>query len=261
MVLSDASGHDETVRSASVPHETGPAPFEQRARSFGSVAELYARFRPAPPGEAVDWVLRGTCDRALDLGAGTGALTKLVVARACHVVAVEPDPAMRAVLGGRRLGASVVAAVAEALPLRSGAFDAALASSSWHWMDPDTTPIEVGRLLRPGGVLGLLWNHADRSHEWVEELLGPGLPDAESETRRPQSNRHRAQMPDGAPFHAQEAKIVEWSMAFTVEEIVGLLASYSRVITLPEATRAEVLRRAEQRAKTLLAEKGGSTLA
>ena len=208
----------------------------------------------------MDWILRGQCDRALDLGAGTGALTELLVKRTHHLVAVEPDPAMRAVLGRRRLGASVVAAVAEALPLRSASIDAALASSSWHWMDPDETPIEVGRVLRSGGVLGLLWNHADRSRKWVEELLGPGLPDVESEARRPQSHRHRAQMPDAAPFHAQEARIVEWSMAFTVEEIVGMLGSYSRVITLPPGARAEVLRRAEQHAKELLAENGGSTM-
>src|SRR3984885_8815941 len=104
--VSPEPGSAEPLSTEPVSH-AGPAPFQQRARSFGSVAELYARFRPAPPGEAVDWVLRGTCDRALDLGAGTGALTKLVVARAHPVVAVEPDPAMRAVLGGRRLGASV----------------------------------------------------------------------------------------------------------------------------------------------------------
>jgi SAM-dependent methyltransferase len=238
----------------------GPVPFEQRARSFGSVAELYARFRPAPPAEAVDWILRGPCDRSLDLGAGTGALTQLLVPRADHVVAVEPDASMRGVLAGRRLGASVVAAVAEALPLRSACVDAALASSSWHWMDPDTTPIEVGRVLRPGGVLGLLWNHADRSNERVKQLLGPGLPDAESETRRPQSERHRAQMPDDAPFHAQEARIVEWSMTFTVDEIVGMLASYSRVITLPPEARAEVLSRAQQRAEELVADTGESRI-
>lgn len=237
-----------------------PAPFEQRARSFGSIAEHYARFRPAPPAEAVDWVLRGPCHRAVDLGAGTGALTRLLVERADHVVAVEPDDSMRAVLGGRRLGASVVGAVAESLPLRSESFDAAFASSSWHWMDPEKTPIEVGRVLRPGGVLGLLWNHADRSREWVEELLGAGLPDAESESRRPQSQRQRAQMPDGAPFHSQEARIVEWSMAFTVDEIVGMLGSYSRVITLPAEAKADVLVRAEERARALVADAGGSTI-
>jgi SAM-dependent methyltransferase len=127
-------------------------------------------------------------------------------------------------------------------------------------MDPDKTPFEVGRVLRPGGVLGLLWNHADRSHDWVVELLGPGLPDAESEARRPQSQRHRAELPDDAPFHSQEARIVEWSMAFTADEIVGMLGSYSRVITLPAEAKAEVLVRAEGRAKQLVAEHGGSTV-
>ena len=62
--------------------------------------------------------------------------------------------------------------MAEQLPIRSETLDAAMVSSAWHWMDPDRTVAEVGRVLRPGGVLGVIWNGADRSIDWVAELLG-----------------------------------------------------------------------------------------
>ena len=239
------------------PHD-GPAPFEERARSFGSIAEHYARFRPAPPPAAVEWILQGPCDRALDLGAGTGALTGVLVSRATHVVAIEPDPQMRAVLGGRDLGAQVVGAVGEALPFRLSSFDAALASSSWHWMDPEKTPIEVARVLRPEAVLGLLWNHADRSHGWVEELLGEGMRDIASRDDAKQHQRERGRLSRNAPFHDAESRIVDWSAALTADELVGLLGSYSRVITLPDRTRERVLERARKTATEMVARAGGS---
>ena len=125
-------------------------PFEQRARSFGSIAEHYARFRPPPPQEAVDWVLGEPRHTALDLGAGTGALTALLVQCVRTVVAAEPDPEMRSVLHKHLPRVPLVAATAEALPFGSATFDAVLVSSAWHWMDPDLTPIEVGRVLETG---------------------------------------------------------------------------------------------------------------
>jgi SAM-dependent methyltransferase len=242
------------------PPRDGPAAFEERARSFGSIAGHYARFRPAPPPAAVDWILQGQCDRVLDLGAGTGALTGVLVTKATDVVAIEPDAQMRAVLGGRGLGAQVVGAVGEALPFRASSFDAALASSSWHWMDPETTPVEVARVLRSEAVLGLLWNHADRSHAWVEDLLGEGMSDSADQNESEQRQRDRGRLSRNAPFHAAESRIVEWSSAFTADELVGLLGSYSRVITLPDRTKERVLERTRQVAGELVSGAGGSTV-
>jgi SAM-dependent methyltransferase len=151
-----------------------PASYEARARSFGAIAEHYNRYRPAPPAEAVDWVLPQGCDAVLELGAGTGALTRQLIQRVRQVVSVEPDPAMGAVLSAQLPEVPVVEAVAEALPIVDTRFDAVVAASSWHWMDPELTPIEVARVLRRGGTLGLLWNGADRSIDWVQEIFGPG---------------------------------------------------------------------------------------
>lgn len=127
-------------------------------------------------------------------------------------------------------------------------------------MDPFLTPVEVGRVLRSEAVLGLLWNHADRSHEWVEELLGPGMRDAANESESESRHRERGRLPREAPFHGAESRIFDWSTAFTAEELVGLLGSYSRVITLAPAKKATVLDEAAQKAAELVAGGGGSTI-
>jgi SAM-dependent methyltransferase len=240
-----------------------PAPFEQRARSFGSIAENYARFRPAPPVEAVAWVLGNspaTHTTVLDLGAGTGALTGRLVSQVPRVVAAEPDPEMRAVLHENLAGIPLVAATAEALPFESGAFDAVVVSSAWHWMDPQLAPFEVGRVLESGGVLGLLWNGADRSDDWTESLLGPGLPRASSDPRPSSAERHAPEFPEGAPFHDLESRTVRWRMSFTVDEIVGLMGTYSRVFTLPAQAREEMLAKARSDAEQRVAATGESTI-
>jgi SAM-dependent methyltransferase len=142
-----------------------------RASSFGTVAEDYNRYRPAPPEEAVAWLLPAASRSVLDLGAGTGALTEILARRVDRVTTVEADRRMAAVLSRRVRPAGVIVGRAEALPLRAADFDAVGVSSAWHWMDPDRTISEVARVLRPGGVLGVLWSGPDRQVPWVAEVL------------------------------------------------------------------------------------------
>src|ERR1700733_13743444 len=132
-----------------------------RASSFGGAATLYERYRPGPPVEAVEWVLPERGRTVVDLGAGTGALTRLLIGRADEVVAVEPDDRMRAVLAEAGPGARAVAGRGESTPLPDASVDAVLASSSWHWMDTVPTLLEVGRILVPGGTLAVMWSGPD----------------------------------------------------------------------------------------------------
>jgi len=236
-----------------------PAPYEVRARSFGAVAEHYDRYRPPPPAVAVDWALPEHCDSVLELGAGTGALTRLLLERVHQVVSVEPDPAMRQVLSSRLPGAVVVGAVGEALPVSTSRFDAVVAASSWHWMDQETTPVEVARVLRPGGTLGLLWNGADRSVDWVQEILGPAQTSLGTGPDRA-VYRHKPVFPPGAPFHGLEPASFEWSISLSPDEMLGLMGSYSRVITLSEDEQALVLSRVADQVDEHLAATGQSTV-
>src|SRR5580658_9070770 len=114
-----------------------------RALSFGAIAERYDRFRPGPPAEALRWILSGERRTAVDIGAGTGALTRLLVGEVGHVIAVEPDPRMGSVLATRVAEAHVVAAKAEALPVRDGWAEAVVGSSMWHWVDEKRAAFEA----------------------------------------------------------------------------------------------------------------------
>jgi SAM-dependent methyltransferase len=221
------------------------SPIAARALSFGAVADSYDRYRPAPPGEAVDWVLPTSAVDVLDLGAGTGAVTRLLRERVPgKVVAAEPDGRMRAVLVRRVPDVLAVGARAEALPFAGATFDAVAVSSAWHWMDLALTVPEAARVLRPGGRLGVLWNGPARDVEWVAELLGP-----RRERVGPASdhaNRHRVELPPDAPFTTPETTVITWSMPMTRDELVGLAGTYSAVITRPAEERAEILRRVER---------------
>ena len=205
------------------------SPIVARALSFGAVADTYDRYRPAPPGEAVNWVLPTNAVDVLDLGAGTGAVTRLLRGRVPgKVVAAEPDARMHAVLVRRVPDVLTVGARAEALPFADATFDAVVVSSAWHWMDLGLTVPEAARVLRPGGCLGVLWNGPARDIEWVAELLGP-----RRERVGPASDhakRHCVELPSDAPFTTPETIVITWSMPMTRDELVGLASTYSTVI-------------------------------
>src|SRR5580704_3653246 len=133
----------------------------RRAKSFGPVAATYDRVRPGYPPDGVSWLLEeaaaaGTARtarrRVLDLGAGTGALTRDLVGRGLDVIAVEPDPHMRAVLEERVRGADVRAGEAEDLPVDDGTVDVVIGAQMWHWVQLERAVPEVARVLRPGGT-------------------------------------------------------------------------------------------------------------
>jgi len=141
------------------------------ARSFGPAAERYHRLRPGYPAEAVDFVLHGRpAGRLLDVGAGTGKLTALLVDRAEQVIAVEPDARMREVLSQAVPAAEVLAGSAERLPVPDASVDAVFAGQAFHWFARPDADRELARVLRPGGVVGLIWNLPDVTVPWVPEL-------------------------------------------------------------------------------------------
>ena len=101
----------------------------------------------------------------LDLAAGTGKLTRLLLATGAHVLAVEPVAAMRAML----TGVEAMEGTAEAIPLDDGSVDVVTVGQGFHWFDAPVALAEIDRVLRPGGGLGLIWNERDESVPWVAE--------------------------------------------------------------------------------------------
>jgi len=153
------------------------------ARGFERVAELYERARPGYPEEVLSWFTDQLELRpgriVLDLGAGTGKLTRALVETGARVLALEPGDNMRAQLERSVPGAEIVAGSAEAIPLPDGSVDAATAGQSFHWFRFDEAVPEIHRVLRPGGRLALVWNERDQDNPLqreVTELISPFVP-------------------------------------------------------------------------------------
>ena len=143
---------------------------ETRRLSFGSVAADYDRYRPSPPPQALDWLLPPDAEAVLDLAAGAaGAVTRELIGRAARVIAVEPDERMREGAHGQMPAGGGPGGGCRS-PLPDASIDAVVISAAWHWLDPELAVPEITRVLRVGGVLGVLWNSRDARVPWVAEL-------------------------------------------------------------------------------------------
>ena len=212
---------------------------EVQALSFGAAAVTYERARPSYPDEAIDWLLPPGARRVLDLGAGTGKLTRGLRDRGLDVVAVEPSAGMRDQLARVLPGVRALAGTAERIPLADHAVDAVLVAQAWHWADPARAVPEAARVLTPGGRLGLLWNVRDERADWVAELT--------SIIHTPDYVDNGSASPvTGPPFGPAERFDVEWSRPATPAGIIDLVASRSYIITLPPPQRAAVLARVQR---------------
>jgi SAM-dependent methyltransferase len=212
--------------------------------SFGGIADDYDRLRPGPAPTALDWLLPARPDVVVDLGAGTGLLSRALVGRAHHVIAVEPDARMRAVLADRSHGVDVLAGRGESIPLPDASADAVLISSAWHWMDPGQAAREVARILRDGGRFGILWTGRDRTTPWLrpdEWFLGPDPADQARNRAERLSVEHdgsHVALPDPALFVNIESAAFRFHRSMTVPDLIDWMMTYSRVITASEEVKA-----------------------
>ena len=151
-----------------------PRVMEAAASGFSAGADDYERGRPSYPADAVALLCRelgiGPGARVLDLAAGTGKLTRLLVPTGAEVVAVEPVPGMRDQLALAAPEVEVRDGTAEHLPFPDDAFDAVTVAQAFHWFDPEVALKEIAWVLKPGGGLGLIWNERDNRVPWVAEL-------------------------------------------------------------------------------------------
>lgn len=216
----------------------------KQALSFDAAADAYERSRPGYPEPVVDWLLAGGRRDVLDLGAGTGKLTRSLVGRAEHVTAVDPSHRMLAQLREAVPGVTTLLGTAEAIPLPDGSVDAVVVGQAWHWVDPDRAVPEVARVLRPGGVLGLVWNTRDESVPWVRALgellatdagVGDGAGRSTAEDHVPPTTLGRV-----------ESMTHRWSQPMDRERLHQLVLSRSYVITASDERRAELLAAVDQ---------------
>ena len=230
---------------------------QARATSFGSAAEDYARYRPAPPEEAADWAVGPSPGLVVDLAAGTGNLARQLMRAADRVLAVDIDRRMLAALGRRLPAVARVKARGEELPFVSAAVGAVVISSAWHWLDPDRAWPEIARVIRPGGAFAVMWSGPDRSVAWVEAVLGrreaDGTRDAAAHPaagERAGRRRWQVDLPVGMPFSEVEECTFTAGVPYKVVDLPRLAASYSRIMVLSAAARRAAMEEVAARAAT-----------
>ena len=214
------------------------------AAGFSAAADVYERARPSYPAEAIEWLARQVDLRegrtVVDVGAGTGKLTRLLVPTGAHVVAVEPLPAMLERLVEAAPGAEAILGTAEELPLPDASADVITVAQALHWFDQARALPEFRRVLRPGGAVALVWNSRDLDDPLQAEL---------GRVLEPVRKRVPAQVDDDwrEPFERSplfgplEVFRVPSAQLFTADDLCDRVSSTSFVAAMPSEERAQLL--------------------
>lgn len=221
--------------------------------SGDSWPEQYERGRPGWPHAAVSVPALPSNATVLDLGAGTGKLTRLLIAQFVRVVAVEPADAMRRVLARTCPGAETAGGNAREIPLAFNSVDAVFAAEAFHWFDEDDALEEITRVLRPGGSLVLMWNLPAGPWEppivAAEALLRRRLPEGEFDYDpldldgpRRGDGEWRGSF-DAAGFEPLRDRRVTNPQTLDAEGLVAFFASMGWVAELADEERLPLLER------------------
>jgi SAM-dependent methyltransferase len=208
---------------------------------FARTAGEYEQARPDYPAAAVEHLVRrlelGPGRTVVDLAAGTGKMTRPMLATGCQVIAVEPVARMRAALPK---GVRALEGTAERIPLSAAAADAVTVAQAFHWFDGEAALAEIHRVLRTGGALALVWNRRideDPVNQALEALLEPhrrGTPTHRTDAWRTHFERTRLFGPLEESFFPNEQVLDADGMAARV-------GSISFIASLPPAEHARVL--------------------
>jgi SAM-dependent methyltransferase len=277
-----------------------PTVADTAARGFTAGVDAYERSRPDYPAAAVEALVERMGLRpgrtVLDLGAGTGKLTRLLVPSGATIIAVEPLDAMRARLGAAAPTVRSLDGTAEAIPLADASVDAVTCAQAFHWFDAPRAFEELHRVVRGDGLVALLWNVRDERIGWVramgdivEELVG-GEPRHQLELWLPEARRTpwfeyleatetphvQALSPDGVIDRLRSISVVAAAPAERRGDVEARVAELLRtdpvtagmdVVRLPYTTRIHWLRRRQVagatnagRAGTIAADRHGGTM-
>ncbi len=210
---------------------------QQLAKSFEGIGEEYDRYRPGFPNAAADAILPSSVTAVLDLGAGTGKFTELLVSRADRVVAVEPSTAMLDVLRVKLPTVEALVGGAEQIPLPAGTMDAVTVAQAFHWFDRDAACAEIRRVLVPGGTLGLLWNHSDPECTWdraCHRVAHPAVTDDTDSTTA-------SAVDELSGFTFDHRTEVAWSEQITRGDYIRRWLTVSSFLAADEAVRGAMV--------------------
>jgi SAM-dependent methyltransferase len=212
----------------------------ERAASFARVADAYEQARPGYPADAVLWLAGETPCDVVDLGAGTGKLTRSLAALGHHVVAVEPLGEMLDRLRATVPGVTAVTGSAESMPLPDGAADVVACAQAFHWFDQEAALAEIARVLRPGGRIALVWNVRDERVPWVSELSDAMV------GRTGVDRGAAAPIEQSGLYGPVEHATFEHTQTVDRDALRALVLSRSYCAVLPEEERAPILGRVDR---------------
>lgn len=218
---------------------------EVAEEGFGREAATYERVRPSYPADAVGW-LSGNLDigpgrAVLDVAAGTGKFTRLLVPFGATIIAAEPVDGMRRAFAAAVPGVPIVAAIAEALPITRGSADAITVAQAFHWFDAERAFEEFARVLRPGGRVGLIWNGRDRSSDWVNEVWSIMDRVEKRAPWRDHENWRDSALGTRHGFGPLHTATFRQEQTITPGGVVERIASVSHVAVLPPLEHEQVL--------------------
>lgn len=215
---------------------------DARRASFLSAGQEYDAARPDYPLDAIAWAIGEAATVVLDLGCGSGKLTRQLAALGHQVLGIDPSLAM---LQAAPEGLPMACGAAEALPLRSRSFDAVTAGTAFHWFDHERAVAEMSRVLHPGGRVGLLWNFRDESIAWVRalsEIIGSedAMTSAPGEDDAFETSVVSALLA-GTYFDEVEQLLFPHTQKLSEDGLVKLVRSRSYIVILPHDERDDVV--------------------
>jgi SAM-dependent methyltransferase len=205
-----------------------------RRLTFGAHAEEYDLARPEWPVEVARWFVPEDATLVVELGAGTGKLTRAVSELGVRVLAVEPDVRMRAVL--QRDGFDGVEGSAEEIPGGDAEADAIVGGSCIHWFDLERALPEIHRVIRPGGRFGFGWNGRDARHPTIARMNDAIYAAAPSRTRW-RDRDWASEVTAAGLFEDVEQTVFEHVHELPREALDAHLWSYATIASLPDGER------------------------
>jgi SAM-dependent methyltransferase len=226
------------------PVETAEGRARRRASlqlsPFGRVAAEYTRARPGYPPELIRWAVGTSPLTVADIAAGSGQMTRGLLAQGHRVLAVEPSPELMAELHVAQPDAAAVRAVAEALPVRSGSVDAVVVAQALHLLDVDRVLPEFARVLRPGGALVVAWNTVDTTVPWARRLFELIEVDAGYAEAPLEAVRNHDYFGPVAEHHVRH-----WHR-LTRSGLRDLVSTFGQILRRPEEERIELLQHVDR---------------
>jgi ubiquinone/menaquinone biosynthesis C-methylase UbiE len=216
------------------------------AVGFDKAAEVYERARPGYPHDAVDWMVEhhhAGADLVVDLAAGTGKMTRALLARGLNVVAVEPVEGMRRKLAEALPGVRALDGTAETLPFGGGEVAAVVVAQAFHWFKHADALREIHRVLRPQGRLSLVWNVRDERVDWVARITDIIVPyEGVDGVKIPRfrTGEWRREMTNTTLFQPAGELITEYRQPSSPEGLVERVVSTSFIAALPDDQRRGV---------------------